>query len=315
MPKGRVMFVSNAIKVVGCLLMLFGAHPLLAYAVVGLGAAAYSPAKYGILTELLPPSQLVKANGWIEGLTIGSIVLGMLLGGQLIGARSSPACCWALDMPCFDTGIDTAPEAAICRHRARCTWWRPLFNLFIPRTGAPLQPWIASRCRTWCATSRSCNSRLWADKLGQISLATTTLLWGVFGQPAAHRAARGRLRPWATAPRRPPAWPAWWSSASAVGAVVASVVDEAGPRDAASSRWASRVGCSDDRPDVHRQRLGSAAPFLVRAGRDRRLPGGADERAAAAPRPQPDGRRAARSPCRTSTSRPASWAWAPSTPA
>ncbi len=64
-PKGEVMFISNAIKVVGCLLMLFGTHPLLSYAIVGLGAAAYSPAKYGILTELLPASQLVKANGWI----------------------------------------------------------------------------------------------------------------------------------------------------------------------------------------------------------------------------------------------------------
>ncbi len=84
-PKGQVMFFSNAIKVVGCLLMLTGLHPLLAYAVVGLGAAAYSPAKYGILTELLPPSQLVKANGWIEGLTIASIILGVVLGGQLLG--------------------------------------------------------------------------------------------------------------------------------------------------------------------------------------------------------------------------------------
>jgi len=79
------MFVSNAIKVVGCLMMLFGVQPLMAYAIVGLGAAAYSPAKYGILTELLPASQLVKANGWIEGLTIGSIILGVLLGGQLVG--------------------------------------------------------------------------------------------------------------------------------------------------------------------------------------------------------------------------------------
>jgi len=69
-PKGQVMFVSNAIKVVGCLMMLFGTHPLLAYAIVGLGAAAYSPAKYGILTELLPASQLVKANGWIEGFLV-----------------------------------------------------------------------------------------------------------------------------------------------------------------------------------------------------------------------------------------------------
>jgi len=83
-PKGTVMFISNAIKVVGCLMMLFGGHPLIAYAIVGLGAAAYSPAKYGILTELLPNSQLVKANGWIEGLTILSIILGVVLGGQLL---------------------------------------------------------------------------------------------------------------------------------------------------------------------------------------------------------------------------------------
>jgi MFS transporter, LPLT family, lysophospholipid transporter len=90
-PKGQVMFISNAIKVVGCLLMLTGVHPLLAYTLVGLGAAAYSPAKYGILTELLPPSQLVKANGWIEGLTIASIILGVLLGGQLVGPGCPPA--------------------------------------------------------------------------------------------------------------------------------------------------------------------------------------------------------------------------------
>ena len=87
LPKGRVMFFSNMLKVAGCSMMLFGTPPLLAYAVVGLGAAAYSPAKYGILTELLPPSQLVKANGWIEGLTIASILLGVLLGGLLIGDR------------------------------------------------------------------------------------------------------------------------------------------------------------------------------------------------------------------------------------
>lgn len=89
LPKGKVMFISNAIKVMGCLMMLFGHHPLIAYAVIGLGAAAYSPAKYGILTELLPASQLVKANGWIEGLTITSIILGVLVGGQLVGPTIS----------------------------------------------------------------------------------------------------------------------------------------------------------------------------------------------------------------------------------
>jgi LPLT family lysophospholipid transporter-like MFS transporter len=92
--------------------MLFGGHPLLAYAVVGLGAAAYSPAKYGILTELLPPSQLVKGNGWIEGLTVGSIILGVVLGGQLIGPKLSGRAAGP-GSALIDTTVDTPPEAAI----------------------------------------------------------------------------------------------------------------------------------------------------------------------------------------------------------
>ena len=176
-PKGKVMFISNTIKVVGCLAMLFGTHPIAAYAIVGLGAAAYSPAKYGILTELLPPSQLVKANGWIEGLTIGSIILGVLLGGQLVGPKIAPALL-GIDFPWIDTGIDSAPEAAIAAI-VFIYVVAAIFNLFIPRTGAPMQPMagLAALVRDFT----QCNSRLWADKLGQISLATTTLFWGVAG--------------------------------------------------------------------------------------------------------------------------------------
>jgi LPLT family lysophospholipid transporter-like MFS transporter len=177
-PKGKVMFVSNTIKVGGCLLMLVGLHPLLAYAVVGLGAAAYSPAKYGILTELLPPSQLVKANGWIEGLTIASIILGVLLGGQLIGPRMAPALL-GFDLPMIDTGIDTAPEAAIAT-MVLLYVIAAIFNLYIPRTEAPLQP-LSGDVVLLVRDFSQCNARLWADKLGQISLATTTLFWGVSG--------------------------------------------------------------------------------------------------------------------------------------
>jgi LPLT family lysophospholipid transporter-like MFS transporter len=178
MPKGKVMFVSNTIKVVGCLMMLFGTHPLLSYAIVGLGAAAYSPAKYGILTELLPPSQLVKANGWIEGLTIGSIILGVLLGGQLVGAKIAPILL-GIDVPWIETGIDTPPEAAI----SAIVFLYVLaagFNLYIPRTDAPLQRMGGSLVNLVRDFSH-CNNRLWSDKLGQISLATTTLFWGVSG--------------------------------------------------------------------------------------------------------------------------------------
>src|SRR3954464_4340803 len=189
MPKGRVMFITNTIKVVGCALILFneflriGNMPaywlvLFAYAVVGLGAAAYSPAKYGILTEMLPPSQLVKANGWIEGLTIASIILGILLGGQLIGHTVSSRLL-ALDFPIIDTGIDTPPEAAITVPifvYALAAW----FNLKIPLTGVEMRK-VPSNLLELVPDFWICNSRLWRDKLGQISLATTTLLWGVSG--------------------------------------------------------------------------------------------------------------------------------------
>ncbi|QKO23276.1 lysophospholipid transporter LplT [Rhodoferax sp. BAB1] len=178
LPKGKVMLVSNGIKIIGCLMMLFGTHPLMAYAIVGLGAAAYSPAKYGILTELLPASQLVKANGWIEGLTIASIILGVLLGGQLVGAAISSSLL-SFDLPLINTGIDSAPEAAISvliLVYLLAAW----FNTRIPHTGVEMRPMpknpLALLPDFW-----KCNTRLWQDRLGQISLSTTTLFWGVSG--------------------------------------------------------------------------------------------------------------------------------------
>jgi MFS family permease len=178
MPKGRVMLLSNFVKVAGCLLMLFGTHPLMAYAIVGLGAAAYSPAKYGILTELLPASQLVKANGWIEGLTIASIILGVLLGGQLVGPMLSPQLL-SFDLPFITTGIDTAPEAAILVLifvYFSAAW----FNTHIPLTGAQMRP-MPKRLISLLPDFWACNTLLWRDRLGQISLAATTLIWGVAG--------------------------------------------------------------------------------------------------------------------------------------
>jgi MFS transporter, LPLT family, lysophospholipid transporter len=177
-PKGRVMLMSNTVKVVGCLMMLFGFNPLVSYAVVGLGAAAYSPAKYGILTELLPASQLVKANGWIEGLTIASIILGVLVGGQLVG-HSVSNLLLSFDFPIINTGVDTPPEAAIAVLifiYAIAAW----FATRIPLTGAVMRP-LPKNLFTLLPDFWSCNTALWRDKLGQISLSTTTLFWGVSG--------------------------------------------------------------------------------------------------------------------------------------
>jgi MFS transporter, LPLT family, lysophospholipid transporter len=175
MPKGRVMLITNAIKVVGCVLMLFSVHPLLAYAVVGFGAAAYSPAKYGILTELLPPSQLVVANGWIEGTTVGSIILGVLLGGLLVSHKVSHLLL-GFDFPGIDTGINTPPEAAISVIAALYLV-AAIINWFIPDTGVDHR--TPNKNPIYLIREFGhCVSLLWRDKLGQISLATTTLFWG-----------------------------------------------------------------------------------------------------------------------------------------
>jgi MFS family permease len=134
LPKGKVMFISNTIKIVGCAMMLFGVHPLIAYGVVGLGAAAYSPAKYGILTEYLPHPKLVIANGWIEGLTVASIIIGTVLGGALISQTLSSKLL-TLDIPNIETGIDTAPEIAITIIVGFYVI-AAIFNLYVPRTAS-----------------------------------------------------------------------------------------------------------------------------------------------------------------------------------
>jgi MFS transporter, LPLT family, lysophospholipid transporter len=186
MPKGRVMFITNTIKIVGCLMIFtheWWSIPgmedyvtiLIGYAVVGLGAAAYSPAKYGILTEYLPHHKLVIANGWIEGLTVGSIILGTLLGGMLVSETVS-AKLLAIDLPRIDTGIDTAGEAAVAIIIVFYVI-AAIFNLFIPNTGVDHK--MVNRNPLFLIREFAhCVKLLWTDKLGQISLATTTLFWG-----------------------------------------------------------------------------------------------------------------------------------------
>jgi len=175
LPKGQVMLISNGIKILGCGFMLAGTNPLLSYAIVGLGAAAYSPAKYGILTEYLPHRQLVVANGWIEGLTVASILLGTVLGGLLIHAKVSGTLL-GLDLPFIDTAVDTAAEAAILIIIVVYVV-AALFNLKVPLTGVALKPLPAHPVDTLKDFAR-CVGHLWKDRLGQISLAVTTLFWG-----------------------------------------------------------------------------------------------------------------------------------------
>lgn len=174
MAKGRVMLISNTIKIVGCGLLFFAMHQysaLLAYAVVGLGAAAYSPAKYGILTELLPPEKLVIANGWMEGLTVASIVLGTLLGGVLITPAVSQILL-AMNIPMIHTSIEAGIFIVMFVYSIAA-----IFNVYIPDTGIDHR--IPKKNPFYLVHEFAhCLKLLWTDKLGQISLAVTTLFWG-----------------------------------------------------------------------------------------------------------------------------------------
>ncbi|HAF00248.1 MAG TPA: lysophospholipid transporter LplT [Methylophilaceae bacterium] len=154
-PKGSVMFSSNLIKVFGCLAMIFGFPPLYAYGIVGIGAAAYSPAKYGILTELLPSNQLVTANGWMEGSTVTAIIAGAIIGGKL--SSSDPHMAMLVI-----TGLYLSAA---------------LFNLFIPKL--PIELKLESKSFGYLLKDFwHAFIVLWKDPLGQVSLAVTTLFWG-----------------------------------------------------------------------------------------------------------------------------------------
>ncbi|MDP1928313.1 MAG: lysophospholipid transporter LplT [Thiobacillus sp.] len=173
LPKGRVMLIANSVKFVGCLAMLSGLHPLLAYVIVGVGAAMYSPAKYGILTELLPPEKLVIANSWMEGTTVAAIVLGAIIGGALINPQLAEAILVSLGMG----GLLIAPKFAIVVTTGLYLGAAAI-NLFIPRLPIDHKPANTSPLFLLHDFGHSF-MLLWRDPLGQVSLAVTTLFWGV----------------------------------------------------------------------------------------------------------------------------------------
>ena len=171
MPKWRVMLISNTIKIGGCLLLFLGTHPLFAYAIIGLGAASYSPAKYGILTEYLPHRLLVVANGWIEGLTVAAIIAGTVLGGIMI-REDVAGLLGGLGLPFAHT-----PFAAAVLFVGTLYLLAAAFNFYIPDTGVDHKP-LKRNPLYLIHDFNHCLRLLWRDKLGQISLAVTTLFWG-----------------------------------------------------------------------------------------------------------------------------------------
>ena len=155
LPKGRVMLLANGLKLAGTLSMASGANPFIAYGLVGVGAAAYSPAKYGILTELAPPTQLVKANGLMESSTIAAILVGAIAGGTLADRGVLPAL--AAVLACY-------ASAAVA-------------NLFIPRlpvAHAAGRPTLRVLCTDFVRAVRT----LLSDRDARFSITGTSLFWG-----------------------------------------------------------------------------------------------------------------------------------------
>jgi MFS family permease len=171
-PKGRVMLLTNTVKMVGCSLILAKANPLLAYGIVGLGASAYSPAKYGILAEVLPPRRLVAANGWIEGTTVLAMILGTVLGGVISANRQAIAWLLHLAPPWQATPVGMAVAVIVMTYLLAT-----LLNLPVMHAGA--RPAGARRSLpALLADFVRCNRTLWRDREGRISLGVTSLFWG-----------------------------------------------------------------------------------------------------------------------------------------
>jgi len=174
-PKRQVMMWANGLKAVACAALLTGLPPMLPFALAGLGAAIYAPAKYGLITELTPPEQLVKANGWIEVSTVCAALFGVMLGGLLVAER-------LLDMPLLLTlnawlGSDSRLNASVMGLLllyGLAAW----LNRLIPESGVRYDKRGWHVQLVWKSFVQD-HLKLWRDPLGSISLSVTTLFWGV----------------------------------------------------------------------------------------------------------------------------------------
>ena len=174
-PKQKVMMVANGVKALACMAMLWGVNPLLAFAIVGVGAAVYAPAKYGLVTELAQPEQLVTANAWIEISTVSAVLLGVVLGGALVSSAWWQLT-WVQAWSSFQ-GLESVYAASLAMLLV-CYGLAAVLNLFIQGSGrvyAPM-PWqLTVLLSGFWQDLKS----LWRDPLGSISLSVTTLFWGV----------------------------------------------------------------------------------------------------------------------------------------
>lgn len=173
-PKARLMLWMTVLKGAGVAAMLFGLHPVAAFCVVGFGAAAYAPAKYGLITELVGAQRLVAANGWIEVTVVGAVLLGTGLGGAL----ASPL--WLQLATSQGPALIALPTAALTASFVvllaiyLCS---VLLTLAVPDSGSRYASRSIHPTALWVDFLAS-NRTLWRDADGGLSLAATTVFWG-----------------------------------------------------------------------------------------------------------------------------------------
>ena len=180
LPKARLMAWMNAVKVFGVLALLAGAHPVAAFALVGIGAAAYAPAKYGLITELVGAQRLVAANGWLEVSVVCAALLGAALGGVLVSPWLLGSALVAAGTRLLEaaTAIGATPLSVSLAALVLVYASAGVLNIGVPASGAR---YPASRIHPLALIRdfRRANRTLWRDGDGGLSLAVTTLFWGV----------------------------------------------------------------------------------------------------------------------------------------
>ncbi|SFL86740.1 lysophospholipid transporter LplT [Variovorax sp. OV329] len=180
-PKARLMTAMNIVKFTGVAMLLAGANPLLAFAVVGFGAAAYAPAKYGLVTEMVGPRQLVAANGWIEVSVVCAALLGTVAGGLLVadGVRGSAASV-AVGHWLSPVLVPGNPSTLLLSMGVLLLAYlvSAAMNACVADSGARYAP-TCIRALSLLREFREANRTLWRDRDGGLSLAVTTIFWGV----------------------------------------------------------------------------------------------------------------------------------------
>jgi MFS family permease len=177
--KAKLMACMNALKVVGVAFIFTSLHPVLAFAIAGMAASAYAPAKYGLVTETVPAEQLVKANGWLEVTVVMSVILGTACGGLLVASKSF-AWMSTLNFSFIELlGLSLETQYAgpllslilIYSIAGLLNFGLPSVNIrYVQQSMKPI-----ALFKNFIQSNRI----LWQDPVGKLSLAVTTLFWGI----------------------------------------------------------------------------------------------------------------------------------------